>query len=257
MTAAFRSLVLVGLFADFALPISLRAQLRPPRPPTGGPGFLFHEPRVTFGVRGGFNLRFADGGIYQLFTDTLTLRKRDFNAFSIAGDLGVRLSGPVDVVLSGGYTNTGAPSEFRNWVDQNDLPITQRTTLSTVPLSLAARWNFASRGRQVGRFVWIPSRVIPYVGAGAGVIHYSLTQNGSFVDFVDQSIFRDELTSDGWTPLALAMAGADYSLGSRIFLNADVRYLWANAELQQDFVSFTDGMDLSGVQFSVGLHVRI
>ena len=76
------------------------------------------------------------------------------------------------------------------------------------------------------------------------------------MDFVDLSIFQDELRSDGWTTLALVMAGADYSLGKRVFVNADVRYLWANGELRRDF-SFDDGMDLSGMQFSVGLHVRI
>ncbi|MBI2073457.1 MAG: hypothetical protein HYT81_10600 [Gemmatimonadetes bacterium] len=243
--------------AALVLPSPLQAQRRPRRPPDGGPGFLFQESRISLGVRGGFNLRFAGSGIYDFATDSLTLKKSDFNAFSVAGDLGVTLTGPVDLVLSGGYTTTSAPSEFRNWVDQNDLPITQRTTLSTVPLTLAARWNLASRGRQIGRFVWIPARIIPYVGAGGGMIRYSFTQVGSFVDFADLSIFEDRFTSAGWTPLALAMAGADYSLGKRVLVNADVRYLWANAEMQGNYDSYTDGIDLSGVQFSVGLHVRI
>ncbi len=257
MTAAFRSVVLVGVLTGLVLPAGLQAQRRPPRPPDGGPGFLFHEPRATLGLRGGFNLRHAGSGIYDFVTSELTLDKSDFNAFSIAGDLGIAVGGPVELVLGGGYTRTSTPSEFRNWVDQNGQPITQRTTLSTVPLTLAARWNFASRGRQIGRFVWMPARVIPYLGAGGGMIQYSLTQTGSFVDSQDLSIFEDEFSSAGWTPLALVMAGADYSLGSRIFVNADVRYLWANGDLQSDFVNWTDGIDLSGVQFSVGLHVRI
>jgi outer membrane protein W len=53
------------------------------------------------------------------------------------------------------------------------------------------------------------------------------------------------------------MTGADYSLGKRVLVNADVRYLWANATMQGNFEDYTDGIDLSGVQFSVGLHVRI
>ncbi|MBI4420734.1 MAG: hypothetical protein HY560_07905 [Gemmatimonadetes bacterium] len=240
------------------LPMGLQAQRRPQRPPHGGPGFLFQEPRVTLGIRGGFNLRAARDSIYDFFTRELTLDKSDFNAFSIAGDLGLAVGGPVELVLGGGFTRTSHPSEFRNWVDQNDQPIRQRTTLSTVPLTLSARWNFASRGRHIGRFVWMPARVVPYVGVGGGMIQYSLKQEGSFVDVIDLSIYQDKLTSDGWTPLAQVMAGADYSLGSRVFVNADVRYLWANADLQPpDFDGWTDGIDLSGVQFSVGLHVRI
>ena len=257
MTAGSRAVVSIGLLAALVLPSALHAQ-RPPRPPDGGPGFLFYTSRVSLGIRGGFNLRFAGSEIYDsLFTNWLTLDKSDFNAFSVAGDLGVRLTGPVDLVVSGGYSTTSAPSEFNHWVDENEQPITQRTTLSTVPLTLAVRWNLASRGREIGRFVWIPARLIPYVGAGGGMVRYSFTQVGSFVDIDDLTIFDGEFRSAGWTPLALVMAGADYSLGKRVFVNADVRYLWANAKMQGNFGQYTDGIDLSGVQFSVGLHVRI
>ena len=102
MAAAFRSVVLVSVLAGLVPPAALQAQRRPQRPPEGGPGFLFHAPRVTFGVRGGFNLRRAGSSIYGLFTDTLTLGKSDFNAFSIAGDLGVIIAGPVEL----GWTRT-------------------------------------------------------------------------------------------------------------------------------------------------------
>lgn len=258
MSTTFRRLLFVGVIAQLALPTGVLAQLRPVPPPDDGPGFLFHEPRVTLGLRGGFNLRSAARGeIGSLFTDTLTLGRSAFNAFSVAGDLGVTVAGPLELVASGGYTRTSAPSEFRNWVDQNDQPITQVTTLETVPLTLAARWYLTSRGRRIGRFVWMPARVMPYVGVGGGAIRYSLRQSGSFVDFQDLSIFGDTWKSWGWAPLGLAMVGADYSLGTRVVMNADARYLWATAGLHQDFAAFTDGIDLSGVQFSVGLHVRI
>ena len=257
MSTAFRRLFVVGAFAALALPAALYAQVQPPRPPDGGPGFLFHAPRVTFGVRGGFNLRRAGSGVYDLVTSQLTLSRSDFDAFTVAGDLGVTVVGPLELVFGGGYTRTSPGSEVRAYVDQYDQPITQTTALSTVPLTLSARWYLTSRGRQIGRFVWMPARFMPYVGAGGGMIRYTLEQQGSFVDFQDLSIFTDNFKSWGWTPVALAMAGADYSLGSRVFLNADVRYLWANARLHQDFAQFTDGLDLSGVQFSVGLHVRI
>lgn len=225
---------------------------------SGPHGFLFQRPRVTLGVRGGFDLARAGSQVYDsLLLKELTLNKSDFNTFSVAGDLGVRLSSPLDLVLGAGFTRTSHPSEFRYWVDQNNLPITQQTTLSTVPLSVALRWYLTSPGRQIGRFVWIPARVTPYVGVGAGMIHYQLTQTGSFVDFADSSVFDGTLQSSGWGPLGLAMAGIDYSLGTRVFVNADARYLLAKGTLHQNFVQFTDGIDLSGAQFSLGLHVRL
>jgi hypothetical protein len=57
--------------------------------------------------------------------------------------------------------------------------------------------------------------------------------------------------------VGLVMVGTDYSLGTRGVLNADVRYFRAKAGLHQDFAAFTDGIDLSGVQVSLGLQVRI
>jgi len=257
MSTAFRSLAFAGVVAALAVPAALPAQGRLQHPPQGGPGFLFHAPRVTLGVRGGFNVRAAGSGIYDFVTSELTLKKSDFNAFSIAGDFGVTIAGPLELVLGGGYTRTSTASESRDYVDQNDLPITQTTTLTTTPLTLAARYYLTPRGRQVGRFVWIPARFMPYVGVGGGMIRYSLEQVGSFVDVADLSIFNDTFKSWGWTPLGMVMAGADYSLGSRVFVNGDVRYLWANGELGPDFLGFPDGIDLSGVQFSLGLHVRI
>lgn len=257
MAKALHSRSFLFVVAAFVLPAAVPAQQRPVRPPQGGPGFLFHTPRVTWGIRGGFNVRSASSGVYDSVTTWLTLNKRDFNAFSVASDLGVTVAGPLELVLGGGYTARRAQSEFRDYVDQNDQPITQSTALRTVPLTLAARLYLTSRGRQIGRFVWIPTRIMPYIGVGTGVMGYWFEQKGSFVDFADLSIFTDTFRSHGWAPLGMALAGADYSLGSRLFVNADVRYIRANAALHGQFVNFTDGIDLSGVQFSMGLHVRI
>lgn len=258
MSAAFRILVFSGTVIAFTLPSALPAQLRPQSPPEGGPGFLFHTPRVTLGVRGGFNIRSAArDSIGFWLTDTLTMRKSGFNAFSIAGDIGVAVAGPLEMVVSGGYATTSSPSEYRNWVDANDQPITQTTTLETVPLTLAARWYLTSRGRQIGSFVWVPARVMPYVGVGGGAMRYSLRQSGSFVDVADLSIWNDTFRSSGWTPIGMILAGADYSLGTRVVVNADARYVRAKASLSQDFAKLADGIDLSGVQVSLGLHVRI
>jgi hypothetical protein len=249
----------LGLTAGLLLPASLAAQ-RSDRLPSGGPGFLFDMPRTSIGVRGGFNLRRAGSGpdgFFGFVTRELTLSRRDFDAFSVAADLDVVFDGPADVVFSAGYSKSAASSEFRDWVDQNDQPITQRTTLSTNPLTVAVRVNLASRGRQIGQFAWIPARVLPYVGLGAGVMKYTVAQDGYFVDSRDLSIFRDRLSSKGWAGLVMGMAGIDYSLGKRLFASAEARLFWANAELRQDFVDFDDGLDLSGIHFALGLHYRI
>ena len=246
----------IGLAATaLVIPGILGAQV-----PSGGPGFFFHMPRASIGVRAGLGLPRANAGpdgFFAFATRELTLGKSDFNAFGLRVDLDALLMGPMDVVFGAGYSFAGASSEFRDWVDQNDQPIQQRTRLSTKTYTVALRWNITSRGRRIGQFAWIPARMLPYVGVGGGAIRYSLWQDGYFVDAGDLSIFRDRLSSHGWSTMALAMAGVDYNLGKRFFTSAEARYRWATAKLQQDFVGFNDGIDLSGLQMSLGLHYRI
>jgi hypothetical protein len=259
MASAFHR-TFIGAVSVLIIPATLGAQERGPRPPGGGPGFLFTMPRVTLGVHGGFNLRRANAGpddFYDFVTRELTLGRSDFNAFSFGADLDVVFAGPTDLVFSAGHSGTGATSEFRDWVDENDRPITQRTTLATTTFTAAVRVNLAPRGRRIGQFVWLPARLVPYVGIGGGAMKYSLAQDGYFVDARDLSIFRDRLFSHGWTAMALVMAGTDYSIAKRFVVRAEAHYQLAKGKLRYDFVSFDDGLDLSGLQFSLGFHVRM
>jgi outer membrane protein W len=175
----------------------------------------------------------------------------------VGGDIAIRVVDPVDIVLGFAYASTSKSSEFREFVDQDDLPITQRTTFSHVPLTAALKVYLTPRGREIGRFAWVPARLSPYVGAGGGMMHYSFRQVGSFVDYQDLSIFDETFESDGWTPLAMVMAGLDFSISPRVVLNTDARYHWASAELNQDFIDFADGIDLSGIQLSLGFLFRL
>jgi len=219
-------------------------------------GFLFRPPVVRIGMRAGFNFARAASGIFDLATEQLTVDRGDFGGFTVAGDLAIRVTDPLDIVLSAGHAASSTRSEFREWEDENGLPITQRTSFSQTPLTAMARMYLTSRGRQIGRFAWVPTRLAPYVGAGVGAVHYKFKQTGSFVDFQDLGIFDATFESAGWTAVGVVGAGLDFSLDPRVTLNTDVRYQFASAELDQDFIDFTDGLDLNGLQVSVGVHFR-
>ncbi len=222
----------------------------------GPRGFLFREPRVSLAARAGLKLQNTESSIFGYLTSHLTLDRNDFNALVLAAELGVAAARYWEVVLGVGHARTEKGSEFRDYVTQQGLPITQRTLLSTTPLTVAGRFYLWPRGRQIGSFVWIPARFSAYVGAGAGATYYLLEQSGSFVDFSDLTIFDGRFRSDGWATVALLMAGADCSLGTRVLLNGEVRYHLAKGELGGNFERFTDGIDLSGVQFTAGFKVR-
>src|SRR5204863_421206 len=169
-----------------------------------GDGFLFHVPVGTWGVRGGVNLASANSDVFAFVTDQLTLDRSDFNAPAVGTNIAIRLSGANDIVLDVGYSTVSRGSEFRHWVDQNDQPIEQTTSLRRIPITLGFRHYVTSRGRSVGQFAWIPARRSLYVGLGAGIMEYKFHQVGDFIDFTTLNVFHDEFTSQDWTAVGPA-----------------------------------------------------
>jgi hypothetical protein len=220
-----------------------------------GDGFLFGQPAGTFTLRGGFDRASAGSDVFSQAIDQLTLGRNDFSALSVGADLAFRLAPRLDVAFGAAYSGSEAPSEFRDFVDQDDLPIEQSTTLRRVPLTASLKAYLAPRGRSIGRFAWVPSKIAPYVGGGGGAMWYRFQQQGDFVDFETNEIFPDELESSGWTPTGHALAGIDVSLGPRFLLTGEGRYTWARASLGNDFVGF-DRIDLSGFALTAGVAVR-
>ncbi len=217
--------------------------------------FLFKRPSVTLGLRAGYALPSAGSEIFDFTRRELTLDKSDFNAFYFGGEVGVRVSERFDVAAGLGFEKSDARSEFRDWVDDDNLPIEQDTRFTRVPLTVGAKAYLTERGRRISRFAWIPNRVVPYVGAGVGVVWYRFEQVGDFVDFETLEIFFDDFESRGSSPLAYAAAGVDISLGPRWLLNGEARYSWASAEMGRDFVGFDD-IDLNGFRAMLGFGLR-
>jgi len=231
--------------------------IAPPSPAQrAGDGFLFHVPIGTLGVRGGINLASANSDVFAFVTDQLTLDRSDFNAPSLGSNLAIRLSGSTDLVLDVSYSTVSHGSEFRHWVDQNDQPIEQTTSLRRIPVTLGVRHYVTSRGRSVGQFAWIPARRSLYVGLGAGMMEYKFHQVGDFIDFKTLDVFHDEFTSQDWTAVAQANAGLDLAMGDFVLLNTEARYSWAKALMSSDYVGF-NRIDLSGLSVTAGFSFRL
>ena len=157
---------------------------------------------------------------FDFVQSQLTIGRNDFNAPALAVDIGATASRRVDVLFGFEYSRATINSEYRHFVDNDRLPITQRTRMQQMNLSASAKIALIPRGREVGRLAWIPRPVAPYVGAGAGFLRYTFDQSGDFVDFVDLSVFGATLRSSGWTPSTHVFAGADIKLRRRLFLTA-------------------------------------
>jgi len=223
---------------------------------SSGDGYLFHRPDVTLSVRGGYSRADAKSDVFDEVTSNLTLDRGDFSGLSVGGDLAVPIASRVDVVFAGGYSRSNHKSEFRDFVDNNDLPIEQTTTFERVPITANLRINLSEPGRSIGSLAWIPNRVVPYIGAGVGAMRYRFRQEGDFVDFNTNAVFPSTLESSGWAFVGQAMAGVDYNFTSKLGLSLDARYLHAKGELDSSFKGY-DRIDLSGLTATVGLSVRL
>lgn len=246
---AMAGLVLAGLLA--AAPAAAQ----------GGDGYLFKEPKVSVTFRMGYEALMgprSPGGSSDIFgftQDLLTIDGPDHDAVVLGGEVAIRVSPRVDVALDISQAKSSVQSEFRDWVDNNDLPIQQTTEFIRRPVTGSVKYFLADRGRRVSQFAWVPTSWVPYVGAGAGVTFYEFAQTGDFVDFDDLGVFYDRLDTSGTTFTGHVLAGVQYSVRPQFVLTGEGRYRFGSGEMKNDFIGF-DKMDLSGLHLTVGIGVR-
>ena len=240
---AFTHLIIAAGFA--ALPSSALAQT---------PDFLFGAPHASIGLRGTWTMASASSDLYDFVTRQLTVEKSDFNMPGIGFDVAYRITERLDgqFGFEGGKNTTA--SEYRDYVDNNLLPINQTTSLKVVHLTGSVKFSLAPRGYEVSRLAWVPRRIVPYVGVGGGAIYYDFTQSGDFVDFVDLSVFPDVFRSKGWAPSGHAFAGMEVKLYRGLYGTIEGRYTKATAKLGTDFIDF-DPIDLSGFRLAAGVNL--
>ena len=229
---------------------------RPSHAQSAGDGFLFRVPQGSWGFRAGFDHAMARGDIFDEFTKELTLRRSDFSSVTLGTNVAIRVAFRNDLVFDLGYASVSRGSEYRDWIDNNNQPITQTTSLRRIPLTIGLRHYLGPRGRAIGRFAWIPAAQTPYLGLGAGVMYYRFRQTGDFVNLSTQNVAYDELQSNAWTPVVHALAGMDFRLGRFFLLNGELRYTWARGPMHNDYQGYNK-IDLSGLSATAGFSIRL
>ena len=242
-TLAFGALVALGMAAP------LHAQ-------RSGDGYLFHAPEGRLSIRAGYDHANAGSDVFAQAVDMLTINKRDFSGLTLGAEAGFSPTSRLDLSLDVSVSHAGRGSEFRKFIDNNNKPIEQTTSYDRVPLTANLRFYLTEPGRSIGTLAWIPNKVVPWIGAGGGMMWYRFRQQGDFVDFKTSNVFTSDLDSSDWTATVQGMGGADISLSPRVALRADARYVYAKAQLSRVFSGF-DRIDLSGVQGTLGLTYRL
>ena len=214
--------------------------------------FLLGQPKEFLGLHTGMFFPQADSGVFDMITSELTLEKSDFRAWDFGADLGYNLHEKVDLVFHFDTSKSSADSEFKDFVDQQGLPITQKTSFLETSFTAGIKYSLRSPGRRLGEYAWLPTRVVPFIEAGAGFLYYHFNQKGNFVDNATSEIFYAILKSSDWTEVVYLGGGTDIYLKWRTYLTLDLRYSWASVGLDKDFIGFDD-INLSGLRVIVGI----
>lgn len=217
------------------------------------PDFLFGPPNGTIGFRTGWMFASAKSDLFSFVQEHLTVDRNDFNAPPIAVDVEVAVAPRASAIFGFEFSKASKSSEYRDFVDNQRLPIEQTTSLREVNFSGSVKIALMPRGREISSRAWVPSAVSPYVGAGGGVLSYEFLQYGDFVDFDDLGVFPQTFRSNGWSPSAHVFGGVDVKVLKRMYVSGEGRYLWAGATPDDDFSDF-DRIDLAGFRVTVGIH---
>ncbi len=219
------------------------------------PDFLFGRPNGMIGVRTGWKFASANSDLFTFVQDQLTVERNDFNAPAIGVDLDFAVTPRASIVGTFEFSKSSKDSEYRDFVDNQRLPITQTTSLREMNFSASLKFALTPRGREVSSRAWIPAVATPYVGAGGGLLSYQFLQFGDFIDVDDPAmgIFTDTFRSEGWAPSAHVFGGVDVKVWKRMYLSGEGRYLWSSATPDSDFIGF-EPIDLAGFKVTAGVY---
>jgi len=152
-------LVLVAGNTAYAAPDEQDAPASVQRP-RENPDFLFGRPAGTFGIRGSWIFNREGSDWYNFVTDQLTIDRGAFNAPAVTLEVGFSLSPRFEVLAGVDFSGSSTSSEYRRFVDNNRLPINQRTELKGTTLSGSDR-EAAKAATKMASTIWPPSNARP------------------------------------------------------------------------------------------------
>jgi hypothetical protein len=227
----------------------------------GGNGFLFGAPSGQISIRAGYSQPSAGSDLFTESFQTFSLQRSSLGAPDLGAELGINLLPQLDLTLGIEFAGRSRNSDYRHFVDNNNNPIEQTTTFQRIPVTAGLKAYLLPPGRSIGSLAWIPSSVVPWVGAAVGMTHYRFAQEGDFIgpQGTDGSlpVYSDKLESSGWGYTGQASAGVDVSISARTAVTLDARYTRAHATLDRNYFSGYNDLDLSGASVALGLTFRL
>lgn len=177
--------------------------------------------------------------------DFLAFDIKDFNGGTAGAEYLVGLNEFVDAGLGVGIYKRTVPSVYADLVNSNGAEIEQDLKLRMVPFTATVR--FLPFGRSAG--------LQPYIGGGVAIINYRYSEAGEFVDFTDNSVFRDTFVGKGTATGPTVLGGLRVPLGSWDF-GGEVRWQRAKGDLPADLGFAGDVIDLGGWNYLATINIH-
>jgi hypothetical protein len=204
----------------------------------------------------GFNLGYfavkgedsrVDDDVLLANLDDLAFEIGDFSGFTFGGEYLYGVGNFLEVGAGLNYYQKEVTSVYRDFVDIDGTEIVQDLKLRTMPITATVR--FLPTGRA--------APVQPYVGGGLAIIPWRYTETGEFVDFSDNSIFRDRYEADGTAVGPVFLGGLRFPIGDA--MTSGVEFRWQKAEGDTKSAEtglLGDKIDLGGWTTMWTLHFR-
>lgn len=188
----------------------------------------------------------VDGDVLFADLDSLLFEVKDFNGASIGGEWLIGLGDFLEAGVGVGYYQKTVPSVYRNFQNTDNSEIEQSLKLRVVPLTATVR--FLPIGRR---------GVEPYIGAGIGAFNWRYSESGEFVDFSDNSIFRNRYIANGTAVGPVVLAGIRAPFADVWSIGGEVRWQRAEGDTKPDESGLLgDKIDLGGWNAALTLHIR-
>lgn len=177
--------------------------------------------------------------------DFLAFSLKDFNAATFGAEYLVGFGDLFEGGLGVGYYQRSAPSVYLDVVNANNTEIEQTLKLRVVPFTATVR--FMPFGHHAA--------AQPYIGAGVGVLRWRYSEAGQWVDFRDNSIFRQTYVGSGAATGPVVLGGVRVPIGTWA-VGGELRYQSAEGDLPSDQNFAGSKIDLGGFTYSFTVNVR-
>jgi outer membrane protein W len=176
----------------------------------------------------------VDGDVLTINRSYLLFEMKDFAGFLGEAGWSVELGRFFETGVGVGYFQRTVPTVYADFVHAGGGEIEQVLKLRNIPVTATLRM-FPLGHRRV---------LQPYVGAGLGVHFWRYAETGEFVDFSDDSTFRDNFVQSGTAVGPVGLFGVRARIGGMSDVGVELRYQWAQGDLGNDFLG--DKLDLGG-----------